>query len=229
MPAPANPEHQASWRAGLHAGIPYALASFLLSLSFGVLARGAGLPDAPAIAMSIIVFAGSAQFAVLSILSAGGGLGAAVAAAAMMNSRFLPMGAALAPSLTGGPLKRAAQGQPLVDASWVIAAREGGRFDRWVLFGATAVQYVAWVTGTVIGVLGGNLLGDPSRFGLDAIFPTFFLALLIGELRDARTRKVAALGGVIALALVPFAPAGVPILAASTAALLGLWMPAVRR
>jgi 4-azaleucine resistance transporter AzlC len=227
VPAPADPEHRSSWHAGVRAGVPVALAAFLLSLSFGVLARGAGLPAAPAIAMSVIVFAGSAQFAVLSILATGGGLGAAVLAAAMMNSRFLPMGAALAPSLSGGPLRRAAQGQSLVDASWVLAARDGGRFDRWFLFGATAVQYVAWVVGTVIGVLAGSHLGDPSKFGLDATFPTFFLALLVGELRDARTRRVAALGGVIALALVPLAPAGVPILAASTAALLGLRMRAV--
>ena len=218
---------RASWRAGLRAGVPYAVAGFLLSLSFGVLARDAGLSAPAAIAMSAIVYAGSAQFAAISIVAAGGSLGAAVGAAALMNSRFLPMGAALAPSLSGGPLRRAAQGQSLVDASWVLAARDGGRFDRWFLFGATAVQYVAWVVGTVIGVLAGSHLGDPSKFGLDATFPTFFLALLVGELRDARTRRVAALGGVIALALVPFAPAGVPILAASTAALLGLRMRAV--
>src|SRR5690242_11646778 len=108
-------ERRISWHAGLRAGVPYALAGFLLSLSFGVLAREAGLPAVATIAMSAIVFAGSAQFAAISILAAGGGVGAAVAAAAMMNSRFLPMGIAFAPSLPGGPLKRAAQGQTVVD------------------------------------------------------------------------------------------------------------------
>src|SRR3954453_691965 len=112
---------KASWRAGLRAGVPYALAGFLLSLSFGVLARDAGFSVVAAIVMSAIVFAGSAQFAAVSIVSAGGGLGAAVGAAALMNSRFLPMGIALAPSLPGGPVKRAAQGQAVVDASWAMA------------------------------------------------------------------------------------------------------------
>ena len=92
----------------------------------------------------------------------------------------------------------------------------------WFLFGASAIQYVTWVGGTVAGALGGDLLGDPQRLGLDAIFPTFFLALLLGELRDRRAWPVAALGALIALALVPVAPPGVPVLAASVAALAGL-------
>jgi len=213
---------RASWRAGLRAGVPFAAAGFLLSLSFGVIARNAGLSAPAAIAMSAIVFAGSAQFAAISIVAAGGGFAAAVAAAALMNSRFLPMGIALAPSLPGGLLKRAAQGQPVVDSSWAMANQGDGQFDRWFLFGASAIQYVTWVAGTVAGAFAGEALGDPQRLGLDAIFPTFFLALLIAELRDRRSRTVAALGAVIALALVPFAPPGVPVLAASVAALVGL-------
>src|SRR3954465_6325689 len=91
-----------SFRAGVRAGLPFAAAGFLLSLSFGVLARDAGFSIIAAIVMSAIVFAGSAQFAAVAIVAAGGGLGAAVGAAALMNSRFLPMGIALAPSLPGG-------------------------------------------------------------------------------------------------------------------------------
>jgi 4-azaleucine resistance transporter AzlC len=222
LPPGAGSPHRSSWRAGLRAGIPYALAGFLLSLSFGIVARHAGFSALAAIAMSAIVFAGSAQFAAISIVAAGGGLGAAVAAAALVNSRFLPMGIALAPSLPGNAVKRAAQGQAVVDASWAMSARGDGSFDRWFLFGATAVQYVTWLAGTAVGALGGEVLGDPSRFGLDAIFPTFFLALLIAELREPRARVVALLGALIALALVPLTPAGVPVLAASGAALLGL-------
>lgn len=144
------------------------------------------------------------------------------AGAALMNSRFLPMGIALGPSLSGGPWRRAAQGQAVVDASWAMASQGDGRFDRHFLFGATAVQYVTWQLGTAIGAFGGSLIGDPEALGLDAVFPAFFVALLLAELRDGRARGVAAAGAVIALALVPFAPAGVPILAASTAALVGL-------
>src|SRR3954465_6986523 len=203
---------RASFRTGVRAGIPYALAAFLVSVSFGVLARDAGFSAIAALVMSAIVFAGSAQFAALSIVASGGGIAAAVAAAAMMNSRFLPMGIALAPSLPGGVLKRAAQGQPVVDASWAMAAQGDGSFDRWFLFGASALQYLTWVSGTVVGALSGNVLGDPHRLGLDAIFPTFFLALLLVELRDRRARVVAAAGALIALALVAIAPPGVPVL-----------------
>src|SRR3954469_25749888 len=165
-----------SWNAGLRAGIPFALAAVLLSASFGVIALDAGFSALAAVAMSAIVFAGSAQFAAISIVAAGGGVGAAVAAAALMNSRFLPMGIALAPSLPGGALKRAAQGQPVVDASWEMDAGDGGSFERSFLFGATVPHYVTWVSGTIACAVGGSLLGDPDRFGLDALFPTFFLA-----------------------------------------------------
>src|SRR3954447_17702198 len=131
-----------SFRAGVRAGLPFAAAGFLLSLSFGVLALHAGFSTVAAIVMSAVVFAGSAQSAAVALVAAGGGLGAAVGAAALMNSRFLPMGIALGPSLPDGPVKRAAQGQAVVDASWAMALGEDGRFDRWFLFGATAVQYL---------------------------------------------------------------------------------------
>jgi 4-azaleucine resistance transporter AzlC len=210
------------FRAGVRAGVPFALAGLLLSASFGVVARQAGLSDVAAIAMSLFVFAGSAQFAAVAIIGAGGSLGAALVAAALMNSRFLAMGIALAPSLPGGILLRAAQGQMIVDASWAMALRPDGSFDRHFLFGATAPQYLTWALGTVIGVLGRGAIGDPGRFGLDAVFPAFFLALLMAEARNPRSRGVAMAGAVIALALTPFTPAGVPILAASAAALWGL-------
>lgn len=206
----------------MRAGIPYAIAGGVLSLSFGVLAREVGFSVLGALVMSAIVFAGSAQFAAISIIAAGGGLGAAVGAAALMNSRFLPMGIALAPSLPGSAARRAAQGQAIVDASWAMAAQGDGTYDRHFLFGATAVQYVTWVGGTALGAIAGTALGDPRDLGLDAIFPAFFLALLLPELRETRSRTVALAGALIALALIELTPPGVPVLAASVAALVGL-------
>jgi 4-azaleucine resistance transporter AzlC len=226
-PAPADvPIARESFRLGVRAGVPYAVVGCVLALSFGVLARDAGFSALGALVMSAIVFAGSAQFTVVSILAGGGGMGAAIGAAALMNSRFLPMGAALAPSLSGRALQRAAQGQTVVDASWAMANRGEGRFDRHFLFGASAVQYVTWLGGTAFGAFGGQALGDPKLLGLDVLFPAFFLVLLLGELRDARSRGVALAGGAIALALVPIAPPGVPVLVASAAALVGLRQPA---
>ncbi len=210
------------FRRGVRLGLPYAAVGFFLSLSFGVLALQAGFSVAQAVVTAALVFAGSAQFAALAIVASGGTVLAALSAAGLMNARFLAMGIALAPSLPGGPLKRAAQGQAVVDSSWALANRGDGSFDRWLLFGTTLPQYVAWVSGTVVGCFAGGLLGDTDALGLDAIFPTFFLALVIIELRDRRARPVALVGALIALALVPLTPPGVPILAASLATLLAL-------
>ena len=102
-------------------------------------ARRAGrLHRAQAIVTSALVFAGSAQFTALAIVAGGGGIGAALSAATLMHSRFLAMGIALAPSLPGGPLRRAVEGQAVVDASWALANRGDGTFDRYLLFGTTA-------------------------------------------------------------------------------------------
>ena len=218
----AQPPDPATFRDGVRAGVPFALAGFLLALSFGVVAQQAGFSAVEAILMSLLVYAGSAQFTAVAILAAGGGAGAAISAATLMNSRFLAMGAALGPSLPGGPLKRAAQGQTVVDASWALAARGDGTFDRWMLFGSSAMQFFTWQTGTIVGALSADLIGDPERLGLDALFPAFFLALLMAEAKTSRARAVAALGGLIALALVPITPAGVPVLVAGAAALVGL-------
>jgi 4-azaleucine resistance transporter AzlC len=210
-----------SFRRGVRLGYPFAAAGLLVSASFGVLAVEAGMSALQAIAMSAIVFAGSAQFAAISIVATGGTVAAAVGAAVLMNSRFLPMGMALAPSLPGGAPLRAAQGQPIVDASWVMANLGDGRFDRHLLFGSTAPQYVTWLGGTALGALAGGAL-DAQALGLDAIFPAFFMGLLIPELRSHVNAAVALAAALVALALIEVTPPGVPVLAASLVALWGL-------
>lgn len=194
-----------------------------MAVSFGVIAEPLMGPVAPVV-MSALVFAGSSQFAATAVLAAGGGAFAAIAAGILLNLRYVPMGAALAPSLRGGPLRRAAAGQAMIDFSWAAASRGDGRFDAPFMFGATLPSYPAWVLGTVAGVLAGDLIGDPEVLGLDALFPAFFLCLLIeGELRAGLPAIVAAAGALIALALIPLTPAGVPVIAAAAAAFLGLW------
>jgi len=209
------------FRAGFSVGVPYAIAALLLAISFGVLAEPLMGNVAP-IAMSAFVFAGSAQFAATAVLAAGGGAAAAIVAGILLNLRYVPMGIAIAPSLSGGALRRAAIGQAMIDFSWAASSRGGGRFDPRFMLGATLPSYPCWVGGTAIGVLAGDAIGDPGALGLAAIFPAFFLCLLFeGELGPGPPRVVAALGSLIALALIPLTPAGVPVIAASATALLG--------
>lgn len=211
-----------SFRAGVVSAIGFALAGGLLGLSFGVLAVEAGIPVVAAIVMSAIVHAGSAQFAALAVVTGGGSIATAVVAGTLMNGRFLPMGLAFGPSIPGGPLRRAIGGQAIVDASWALSNLGDGRFDRHKLYGATALQWCGWTGGTAVGALSQGAFGDLDRLGVDAVYPAFFAALLVLELREGRGRLAALLGAALALALSPFTPAGVPVLAASVVALLGL-------
>jgi 4-azaleucine resistance transporter AzlC len=206
---------------GARAGIPLGAAGLLLGVSFGVVAEPVMGSVAP-IVMSAIVFAGAAQFAATAVLADGGSAAAAIVAGILLNLRFIPMGIAIAPSLRGPLASRAAVGQGLVDASWAIASRGRGRYDIPYMLGATLMQYPAWVGGAVIGVLAGDVIGNPEDLGIDAIFPAFFLALLVNELRDGMSAGAALIGAAMALALTPFAPPGIPVLAACAGAALGL-------
>jgi len=210
---------RARLRAGIMRGRTFGVAVFAIAISFGVLARPI-MGTWPPIVMSIVVFSGAAQLGSLAILTAGGGTGAAIAAGILLNARYLAMGLALAPSLRGRALSRAGFAMAIVDASWAAASTEGGRFDPWYMVGVTVPQYVGWVLGTIIGVLLGHALGDPRALGLDALFPAFFVALLIEEVRGRRKAVAAAGGAGIALVLTPLAPPGLPILAAAAAAIL---------
>jgi predicted branched-subunit amino acid permease len=206
---------------GIRAALPLVPPTFAIGVSFGVLAAPV-MGSVAAIVMSAIVFAGSAQFAALSVLGAGGTAAAAVGAGLLLNARFLPMGIAAAPATRGGRLRRAAEGQTVVDASWALAADEQGRFDREILIGGAIPQFAGWVGGTVVGALAGSAIGNPETLGLDAMFPAFYLALLAGELRSGDARLAAAIAAAIALVLIPFVPPGVPVLAAGLAALTGV-------
>ena len=190
-------------------------------VSFGLLARTAGMGRMAPIVMSATTFAGSAQFAVASILNAGGTVAAAVLAAVLLNVRYAPISISVADVFAGSAPKRFVQSQLIVDESWAIAARGGGRFERDVLLGAGLFLYPCWVGGTALGVLGGGFLGDPERLGLDAAFPALFLALLVPQLAGRRAVAAALAAAALALALVPVTPAGIPIVAASAACLLG--------
>ena len=206
---------------GVRAAFPLIVPTLALGTSFGVLAEpvmGGSVP----LVMSILVFSGGAQFAVLSVLQAHGTAAAATAAGLLMNARWLPMSLALAPSLSGGRMRRSVDAQAIVDASFVIADRGDGTFSRDRLIGATLPQAGSWIAGTALGLAVGSRLPDPDTLGLDAVFPAFYLTLLVAEVGDRRTLTVVVLAAIVTLALMPWAPPGVPVLAASIASLIGL-------
>lgn len=209
-------------RDGARQAAPLAVAVAAFGISFGVLARSQGWGWLAPLAMSATTFAGSAQFAALSVLGAGGTVAAAVAAALLLNARYGPIGASVAPFLRGPAWSRFLRAQLIVDESWAIAAEGHGGFDPRVLVGAGLALYVAWIGGTAVGVALGGALAEPEALGLDAAFPALFLAILAPQVRERRALAAAALGAGIALALTPFTPAGVPILASALACLLGV-------
>jgi 4-azaleucine resistance transporter AzlC len=213
------------YRDGAKKIAPIAVAALAFAISFGVLARASGIASVEAIVMSATTFAGSAQFAAASILGVGGGIASAIVAATLLNGRYAPISVSVAPVFVGGPLRRLLESQLIVDESWAMSRRRDGRYDRRLLVGGGLLLYVCWVGGTVIGVVAGDALGDPASLGLDAAFPALFLAILVTQVHSRRALAAAVLGGTIALVLLPVAPAGVPIVAAAAACVLGWRRP----
>ena len=202
---------------------PIGVAAGLFALSFGVLARTSGMGWAAPLVMSATTFGGSAQFAVVSVLAGGGSALAAIVAAVMLNARYAPIGISIASAFRGSVPKRVVQSQLIVDESWAVSVRRKGGFDLQVFLGAGVLLYLFWIAGTVAGLLLGDVVGDPNSLGIDAAFPALFLALLVPQLHGRLHVSAALLGAGVALVLVPFTPAGIPIVAGAGAALLG-WL-----
>ena len=190
--------------------------------SFGVLARAAHVGPLAATVMSATTFAGSSQVAAVSVLGAGGGVASAIVAALLLNARYAPIGISVAQHFRGSVLRRLGEAQLVVDESWALAGGGGARFDRRVMLGAGALLWVGWTGGTAIGAFAGGAIGDPNAFGLDGAFAALFLALLLGQVRGRRAVAAAVGGAAIAAALTPLARPGIPIVAATVAALAGL-------
>jgi 4-azaleucine resistance transporter AzlC len=207
--------------AGIRVGAGPAAAVFVLGIAFGAAARAADWGLGVPVVFSALAFSGSAQFALLTTLTAGGVV-SAVAAAVLINARYLVMSVALNDSLHGGRLRRALQAQALADASFVVAHRGGGRFDVARLVGASIPQWACWVSGTAVGVLSSPSPQLMHALGADVVFPAFFLLLAMDEVtRSRRAMAAAALGACLAAALLFVTTPGNALLAATAAALVG--------
>jgi predicted branched-subunit amino acid permease len=192
-------------------------------IAFGIASADAGLAAWQSSAFSLLVFAGSAQFAAVQVIGDGGSAVAAIAAGLLLNLRSLAFGMVMTSALTGPWWKRAAWSQLMIDESTAIGSAQPER--RWRRYGylcSGLAIFATWNLTTFIGATALSSSGElVTTWGIDAAIPAAFLALLWPRLADAGQRRSSLAGGLIALVLVPFTPPGVPILAAAFGALAG--------
>lgn len=202
-------------------GVAVGVATGAYGISFGAIAVTSGLDVWQACALSLLVFTGASQFALVGVIGAGGAPLFGALTGVLLGTRNALYGLKLAPLLgwTGG--RRAAAAHLVIDESTAMSVlRENARAARLGFLATGWSVFVLWNLATLIGAVAGDRLGDPRAYGLDAAVGAAFLALLWPRLRDRRNRVAALLAAALALALVPTTPAGVPVLAAGLVALL---------
>jgi len=211
-----------SSRAVVRDSLGVGLAAGSFGVAFGVASAAAGLSTLQTMLLSLLAFTGGTQFAVISVVSSGGTLAAALGSGLLLGARNTLYAMRLAPLMRPRGVRRLVVAQGTIDETTAMAVVRRdpvlGRLAFWTTF---AGCFVVWNTATAIGAVGARALGDPAKFGLDAVIPAAFLALLAPRLRaGAVERRIAVGAGVIALALIPFTPPGIPVLAACAALLL---------
>ncbi len=215
-PLPAA-ERSAIVRDGLAVGV----ATGAYGISFGAIAVSAGLDVWQTCALSLLVFTGASQFALVGVVAAGGAPLSGALTALLLGTRNSLYGLRLAPLLAWTGWRRAAAAQILIDESTAMSVNRASTAAARLGFLSTGLSvFVLWNAATLGGALAGQALGDPRTYGLDAAVGGAFLALLWPRLKDRRNRLVAVLAVALALSLVPITAAGVPVLAAAAVALL---------
>ncbi|AWT44812.1 MULTISPECIES: AzlC family ABC transporter permease [Streptomyces] len=192
------------------------LASGIVGVSFGAIAVAGGLPVWVPVVMSLVVYAGSAQFSAVGILLAGGGPLAAAATGLLLNTRTAAFSLAVADVLGRGRAARLLGAHLVTDETVAFALAQSDPARRRIAFWVSGLGlFAVWNVGVLCGALAGSALGDTSTYGLDAAFPAVLVALVLPALRtDAAVRRSALLGAALALAVTPYVPAGVPVLLA---------------
>ncbi len=204
-------------------GVIIGLATGVFGVAFGVLASTAGLSLAKTMALSLLVFTGASQFAAVSVIAAGGNPLAAVGSALVLAARNAFYGLTMSTILRGSFATRALAAQLTIDESTALATAQDNRRDATLGFWSAGISvFVLWNLGTLLGVIGGGLIGDPETLGIDAAFPAGFIALMMPALRTAPGRAAAVAGTVICLVTLPWAPPGVPVILAAGGAVLAL-------
>ena len=215
-------------RSVLRSAVGIGLYAGAFGASFGALATGSGLSLGQAMTLSLVMFSGASQFAFTGVAAAGGSAVAAVAAALLLGLRNAFYGVSLTGILAPRGLARLWTAHFVIDETTAMAVGQPSRSLQRYAFWATGLILCAlWQVGTLLGALVGRAV-DPADFGLDAAAPAVFLALLWPGLRQREARWVAAGGAAVALALVPVAPQGVPVLASAGVALIAGLRPVAR-
>ena len=196
-------------------GIGVAVGAY--GLSFGAAAVTAGLSTLQACVLSLLLFTGASQFALVGVLGAGGSAVAAVAGALLLGTRNSLYAVRLSSLLPVSGARRAVAAQLTIDESTGMATAAPEGHERTAFWATGISVYVLWNLATLLGALGAARLGDPGVIGLDAAVPAAFLALLAPQVRDGRRLAVAVAGGLVALLAVPLTPPGVPGLLAGLA------------
>ncbi|NMO93865.1 AzlC family ABC transporter permease [Actinomycetospora sp. TBRC 11914] len=217
----------AARRAVVRQGVSVAVATSLYGVSFGALSVAGGLSVAQTCALSLLLFSGGSQFALIGILGGGGTAGAAVAAASLLGVRNALYGLQLVPTMLPTGWRRFALAQLTIDESTAVAVSQSAPPLRRLGFWVTGLGvYAGWNLMTFLGALAGDALGDPQRYGLDAAASAAFVALLWPRLRARQPVAIAIVGAVVTTVLVPVIPQGLPVLAAAlVGALIALWWP----
>ncbi|MFN8194891.1 MAG: AzlC family ABC transporter permease [Nocardioidaceae bacterium] len=201
--------------------IAVGVATGAYGVSFGAVSVAAGLSVVQTCVLSLLMFTGASQFALVGVLAAGGAPLSGAATAMLLGTRNTLYGLRLAPLLGWRGWRRLGLAHWVIDESTAMSVTRGHRAAARVGFLTTGASvFVLWNLATAVGAVAGNAIGDPRTYGLDAAVGGAFLALLWPRLRDARNRVVGVLAAAVALGLVPVTAAGVPVLAAGGVALL---------
>lgn len=218
-------EWGAERRAIIRDALGVGIAVGAYGIGFGAFGTAAQLTVAQTMALSLLMFTGASQFALVGVLASGGGAVAAALTALLLGTRNTLYGLRMAPILKVRGVDRAVAAQLTIDESTAMAlARDERAHDgasSRLGFWATGLSvYVFWNLATLIGAVGAAVLGDPKALGLDAVIPAAFLALLWPRLKGRGPWAVAVISGVIAIALTPVLRPGLPVLAAAVVAVI---------
>lgn len=204
-------------------GLLLSIAVGVVGITFGVLADAAGLGLAQVVVMSAFVFTGASQFAAVSVIDSGGSGGAAVGSAMLLAARNALYGPVVARLIGRRPMTAALGSHLVIDETTAMASVQADDATAADAFWWTGIWlWSLWNLGSIGGALLGAVIGEPTTWGLDAAFPAAFVALLAPHLRTQPGRVAAVVGGALAIATVPIAPAGVPLLVAALGVVPGV-------